>query len=260
MRHPPCYLVPLCPPLVTKAVMEYYPRRRSILKSRRKMTQLITRTRDSSRLMVVPRRDCQRQSQLWNPNPSTPAASVGSNMQHLLICPVTSKTHRSLDSQQAKKCPHCNKVYVSMPALSMHILTHELKHKCTVCSKSFSRPWLLQGHMRSHTGEKPYGCAHCGKAFADRSNLRAHMQTHSVFKSFECKRCLKSFALKSYLNKHYESACIKDTNVADTDYEMKPLVATQWATIFIIFIIICYLFICKYLHHVNAIVFDSFSF
>ncbi|XP_064611291.1 transcriptional repressor scratch 2-like [Liolophura sinensis] len=120
------------------------------------------------------------------------------------------QTHRSLDSQLAKKCPHCHKVYVSMPALSMHILTHDLKHKCEICGKAFSRPWLLQGHQRSHTGEKPFGCAHCGKAFADRSNLRAHMQTHSAFKHYKCKRCDKSFALKSYLNKHYESACIKE--------------------------------------------------
>ena len=101
-------------------------------------------------------------------------------------------------------------VYVSMPALSMHILTHDLKYRCTVCEKSFSRPWLLQGHLRSHTGEKPFGCAHCGKAFADRSNLRAHMQTHSAFKLYACKRCGKSFALKAYLNKHHESACLRD--------------------------------------------------
>lgn len=113
-------------------------------------------------------------------------------------------------TSQIKKefsCKYCEKTYVSLGALKMHIRTHTLPCKCKLCGKAFSRPWLLQGHIRTHTGEKPFRCDHCGRAFADRSNLRAHLQTHSDVKKYSCKSCSKTFSRMSLLLKHEDGCC-----------------------------------------------------
>ncbi|XP_054710367.1 zinc finger protein SNAI2-like [Uloborus diversus] len=140
------------------------------------------------------------------------------------------QTHRSVTDKKARKCPHCEKVYVSMPAYSMHVRTHSQGCQCPYCGKCFSRPWLLQGHIRTHTGEKPFTCPVCRKAFADKSNLRAHIQTHSSSKPYVCGRCGKAFALKSYLYKHEESSCMRvhrQQHAKETALDLAPKAIDQ---------------------------------
>lgn len=57
-------------------------------------------------------------------------------------------------SKKYFSCKYCEKEYISLGALKMHIRTHTLPCVCELCGKAFSRSWLLQGHIRTHTGEQ----------------------------------------------------------------------------------------------------------
>jgi len=119
---------------------------------------------------------------------------------------------RDAAGHEIHRCRLCARIFTIMSAFRSHILTTHCrpKNQCAVCGKHFSRSWLLKGHMRTHTGERPYRCPHvgCDRAFADKSNLRSHLLIHNANgKHYICTRCNRAFAQKRYLHKHRLEVC-----------------------------------------------------
>jgi hypothetical protein len=61
------------------------------------------------------------------------------------------------------------------------------RHVCKYCGRACAKPSVLQKHIRTHTGERPYPCSSCGLRFKTKSNLYKHCKSrthqHSVSSS-----------------------------------------------------------------------------
>ncbi|KAJ3219637.1 hypothetical protein HDU67_000125 [Dinochytrium kinnereticum] len=73
------------------------------------------------------------------------------------------------------------------------------------CAKTFTRPYNLKSHYRSHTGERPYHCPFCTHTFPRKHDLKRHEKLHGGGKPFTCPGCNKAFARADALKRHVKS-------------------------------------------------------
>lgn len=73
---------------------------------------------------------------------------------------------------------------------------------CKFCNRVFQYPWIVQVHMNTHTGSRPYKCEYCDKCFSSSGTLSNHRTIHKTVKPFQCGYCDKSFGRRYQLQTH----------------------------------------------------------
>lgn len=116
-------------------------------------------------------------------------------------------------------CKKCRMSFSTLQDHRKHI--HEVHakeyHPCPTCGKIFSAPSMLERHMVTHVGGKPFSCGICNKAYQQLSGLWYHNRTHHPdvfaaqnhrspkFSSLQCSSCDKTFSNTVEHKKHIKT-------------------------------------------------------
>ncbi|RZF48649.1 hypothetical protein LSTR_LSTR010739 [Laodelphax striatellus] len=119
------------------------------------------------------------------------------------------RVHRRMHLPQSKNwtCDQCGKRYLSRNMLDEHMNSHTgaRPYQCGVCGKDFASKYTFRSHEKTHTERpRPYSCSEpqCNKTFLTQQNLLQHERTHSGIKNYSCEECGKCFGTARNLEVH----------------------------------------------------------
>lgn len=124
----------------------------------------------------------QQQAVAWQ-HSNTPGPSGGSFFSTVSSSTLSLPSTSSTQGEHAHAVPSHSSQQglegVSSPRKGEKKPQKPGKYVCTYCGRPCAKPSVLQKHIRSHTGERPYPCAPCGFSFKTKSNLYKHRKSHA---------------------------------------------------------------------------------
>lgn len=87
------------------------------------------------------------------------------------------RSKNALSSHMARYHPEECALDESFAPLNRRQLQDTRWH-CGICDNFFVRKNILEDHMRTHRGEKPFCCSECGRGFARKNDMKRHEKIH----------------------------------------------------------------------------------
>ncbi|KAI5630849.1 hypothetical protein NE865_16441 [Phthorimaea operculella] len=156
--------------------------------------------------------------------------------KHLSTAVVHLKEMKKLPKRKSVKCPECPNVYTRKAYMVNHYrVVHSKNYRfyCNICQKGLLNSTRFKQHMAYvHEGrmrEKNKICYVCGRGFYDNRILENHMRTHTGERPFGCAHCDAKFTQKVALDSHVKFIHMKNKRKpADDMKKMMDSFGTQF--------------------------------